>query len=444
MGDRDHCFELLLHYEEQVIEELLPLVRLAMTMPLLNYGLFTNEMRLDFPIAQSDMDLINDLLLIFSRDIFINKLVRRRADYVLHEFLPKEDEITEKNAQPRASIIPHDVESDRVIKSGSLEKNSCGVLSSGGKESLLTYGMLKEIGADVHPLYVNESGGHWRTALTAYRYHKEWEPNCTRVWTNVDRFYNFMLENMRIIRSDFRRVWADTYPIRLCIFPFYVFLLLPIFIERGIGNLLIGSEFDDPRIVPIYHGIPHYFGVYDQTQDYDIRMEEWYKKRIPRMRQWSAVRPISGLVVERILGRRFPHLAALQRSCHSCHFEKDGIAPCGRCSKCLGVLLFLSANGLDPELMNFSKGDILSFPKRVKDGKLRLDSDERDHAFYLASKHGIGCQGMEHPHIETMHVNPQTSDPNHVPRHFRKGLLDIIQEYTGGYSILDGENWIPK
>src|SRR4030042_5652489 len=207
-----------------------------------------------------------------------------------------------------AEIVPKALVEDGTL-SWEVNENGCGVLSRGGKESLLTYGMLKEVGADVHPLYVNESGGHWRTALPAYRHHAKNELNTERVWINVDRFYTFMLDNMRIIRKDHRKVWADTYPIRLCIFPVYVFLLLPIFARRKIGNLLIGSELDDPRALPLFKKIKHYFGVYDQTQDFDLRMEQWYMKRLPGMRQWGAVRPIFGMIVDRVLSKRYPELA---------------------------------------------------------------------------------------------------------------------------------------
>ena len=203
--------------------------------------------------------------------------MRRKNPYILPEFVLSESEVTEENAKPLAKIVPEKVVEDSPISS-ELDENACGVLSSGGKESLLTYAMLKEIGARVYPLYVNESGGHWRTALSAYRHHADNEPNTARVWINVDRFYTFMLDHMRIIRADHRQVWSDTYPIRLCIFPVYVFFLLPIFASKKIGNLLIGSEFDDPRLSPFYKGIKHYYGVYDQTQDFDLRMEEWYRE----------------------------------------------------------------------------------------------------------------------------------------------------------------------
>lgn len=409
-------------------------------MPVLNYGLFSKEIRLKFPVSSSDISLLNDLLEVFTRDIFINKLVRRKNPYILPQFLPLEREVSRENMRPMAKVIPLTLSEDVSISQGCTD-NSCGILSSGGKESLLTYAMLKEIGAEVHPLYVNESGGHWRTALTAYRQFAGDDSNTARVWTNVDRFYTFMLDNMRIIRSDHRKIWSDTYPIRLCIFPVYVFLLLPIFARRKIGNLLIGSELDDPRALPLFEEIKHYFGVYDQTQDFDLRMEQWYLKRMPGMRQWSAVRSISGLIVERMLSKRYPVLAEVQRSCHSCRFEKGSILPCGHCSKCQGVLLFLLANQVDPSIMEYQKEDVSALPERVAKGALRLDEDEREHAIFLSKL--SGSAGKQHSHIETIHLHKPTSDIELIPTRFRTPLLKIMMEYTKGFTKLEGDSWVP-
>jgi len=440
MDSEKHSFPLSFKYEEPLAAEHLPVMRLASVMPILNYGLFTKEIKLLFPVSASDISLLNDLLDVFSRDIFINKLVRRKNPYVLPQFLPLESEVTPENVRPLAKITPIALYDDAPISQG-CNSNSCGVLSSGGKESLLTYGMLKEIGAEVHPLYVNESGGHWRTALAAYRQFVKTEPNTARVWTNVDRFYTFMLDHMRIIRRDHRKVWLDTYPIRLCIFPVYVFLLLPFFVRRKIGNLLIGSELDDPRTSSLFKGIKHYFGVYDQTQDFDLRMEQWYAKRLPGMRQWSAVRPISGMIVERVLTKRYPELAKVQRSCHSCRFENGQLVPCGHCSKCQGVLLFLLANHVDPSIMAYRKEDVAALPERVAQGALRLDEDEREHSMFLSKLSGL--VGKEYPHIETMHLYKPTSDIELVPVHFRKALLRILGAYTSGFTRLEGDSWVP-
>jgi len=443
MTGKRHSFALLARYEEPLAPEHFALLRVASAMPLLNYGLFTREIRLKYPISVADASLLNDLLEIFSKDIFINKLVRRKNPYILPEFALPESDVTEENAKPLAKMVPDGFVKDSLI-SPERNENACGVLSSGGKESLLTYAMLKEIGAEVHPLYVNESGGHWRTALPAYRHHRQTELNTARVWTNVDRFYTFMLDHMRIIRAGHRKIWADTYPIRLCIFPVYVFLLLPVFASRKIGNLLIGSEFDDPRLSPFYKGIKHYYGVYDQTQDFDLRMEQWYRKRMPGMRQWSAVRPVSGLIVERILTKRYPGLARFQRSCHSCHIEKGGVVPCGECSKCLGVMLFLRANNIDPTSMGYKREDAAAFPARLAKGGLRLDEDEREHATFLAFKFEPALKGTEHAHVETIHLHKSTGDLALVPPRFRGALLNIISEYTKGFTVLEKDQWVPS
>jgi hypothetical protein len=410
-------------------------------MPILNYGLFTKKITLKYSISKSDVSLLKDLLDVFSKDIFINKLIRRKNPYVLTEFRLSDEDATEENAKPLASLIPAAVTEDSQLCS-ELDENSCGVLSSGGKESLLTYAMLKEIGAKVYPLYVNESGGHWRTALPAYRHHMKVEPNTGRVWVNVDRFYTFMLDNMRIIRPDYRHIWSDTYPIRLCIFPVYVFYLLPIFASKKIGNILIGSEFDDPHLSPLYRGIKHYYGIYDQTQDFDLRMEKWFEKRILGMRQWSAVRPVSGLIVERILTKRYPELARFQRSCHSCHFLGRDIVPCGNCSKCLGIQLFLKANNINPSIMSYSKKDNNLFPNRLAKGGLRLDEDEREHAAFLAGKYDPSIKGTEHTHVETIHLHKDTGDLQLVPKHYRGPLLKIIKQYANGFTRLQNDSWV--
>jgi hypothetical protein len=441
MERKRHDFALCFRYDEPLGPEQLPLMRMASVMPVLNYGLFAKEIRLGYPISEADISLLNDLLDVFSKDIFINKFVRRKNPYILPGFAPAESDVSEANARPLAKIIPLSLVGDTPISEG-FKENSCGVLSSGGKESLLTYAMLKEIGANVYPSYVNESGGHWRTALPAYRQFLENEPNTARVWTNVDRFYTFMLDHMRIIRLDHRKVWSDTYPIRLCIFPVYVFLLLPVYASKKIGNLLIGSELDDPRVPPYFKGIKHYFGVYDQTQDFDLRMEEWYAKRMPGMRQWSAVRTVSGLIVERILAARYPDLARVQRSCHSCHFVMGKLVPCGKCSKCQGVLLFLLANGVDPSIMGYRQEDITGLPDRLAKGELRLDEDERDHSIFLA-KLEPRLGGKEHLHIETIHLNKPTSDLELVPERFRFPLIKILEKYTKGFTKLEKNSWIP-
>jgi hypothetical protein len=441
LNGKESRFQLTNKYEHELKRDYLPFLRMAFCMPLLNYGLFSEKFLLNFPISKADLDILNDLNVVFSRDIFVNKVADGTNPYILPEFFPKENQIKAEDGEPKAKIMPVKVTPD-VSLASSMDPMRCGILSSGGKDSLLTYGLLKELGANVYPLYVNESGGHWKTALSAYRYHQKTEKNTQRVWTNVDRFYVFMLDHLKFIRPDHRKIWADIYPIRLCIFPFYVFSLLPIFVEESIGNLLLGSEFDDLRYETRYKGIQHYFGVYDQHQDYDVRMNEWYAKRIPGLYQWSALRNISGLVDQRILVSRYPELAKVQRSCHSCHIENGEIYPCGTCSKCLGILLFLLANKSDPIIMNYRKKDIDYFYNKVGTSSLKLDKDEKNQSFFLLKGKGNLPEVTYVDHVEKIHIHPTTCDPNLYPKQFREGLLSILEKYANGYCKLEGDSWV--
>lgn len=411
-------------------------------MPLLNYGLFSEKIQLLFPISKADFSLLTDLNLVFSRDIFVNKIAHGTNPYILPEFFPDTDKITQHDGDPKAVIYSTEIIDDTFIGDGTDPLKS-GILSSGGKDSLLTYGLLKELGSNVYPFYVNESGGHWRTALTAYKYHQKTEPNTQRVWTNVDRFYSFMLDHLRFIRPDHRKICHDSYPIRLCIFPFYIFSLLPIFINERIGNLLLGSEFDDLRYEIQYKGIQHYFGVYDQHQDYDVRMNQWYEKRIHGLHQWSALRNISGLIDQKILVHRYPTLARQQRSCHSCHIKNGVIYPCGTCSKCLGILLYLLANEINPNLMNYQQKDIEYFYTHVGTSSLKLDKDEKDQSFFLLKRKGIAPKVSYVDHVEKIHIHTSIGDPHLYPKQFRDGLLKILENYTTGYCMLKNGQWVP-
>lgn len=435
-------FKLINKYEQGLHENHLPLLRLAFCMPLLNYGLFSKKIQLNFPISKADFSLLIDLNIVFSRDIFVNKIAKGTNPYILPEFFPNPMKIKPTDGNPKAVIHPTRLIANTSIGE-SMDATKSGVLSSGGKDSLLTYGLLKELGSTVYPLYVNESGGHWKTALTAYKYHKKTEPNTQRVWTNVDRFYSYMLDHLRFIRPDHRKIWYDAYPIRLCIFPFYIFSLLPIFIDEKIGNLLLGSEFDDLRCEIQYMGIQHYFGVYDQHQDYDVRMNQWYEKRIHGLHQWSALRNISGLVDQKILVQRYPTLAKQQRSCHSCHIKNNEVYPCGTCSKCLGILLYLLANDIDPTLMKYQQKDIEYFYNNIEASSLKLDKDEKDQSFFLLKQQRSLPKLKCVDHVEKIHVHKLTCDPHLYPKLFRDKLLKIIEEYTTGYCILKNGEWVP-
>ena len=429
----------LIHRYPERISKVEAFAKLVSMIPAINYGLFTPEIRFDFPLDPRDLKFFRDMMEVTARDIFVNRIIRRTG-FVREEYIPRD--VTPEMAEPMAELLPESVEEEPIDFEP--EYNKCAVMLSGGKESLLTYGMMKEVGCEVYPFFYNESGGHWRVAIPAYRWFERNEPGTRRVWSNADRLYTFMERNMRILQN-VGKPRAEVYPIRLFFFAGYSFAFLPLIHKYGIGNLLFGNEYDDPRGLSYeYGGIPHYYATYDQSQDFEKYMTRWFAERGLGIRQWSAVRPITGLIVERVLYNRYPELFKLQRSCHSVHREGEDYVPCGKCFKCNGILTFLLANGIDPTLINYKPEHVEGLAKRIKGGKIRLDRDELEHSLYLIKRRNFDFQldGKPHWHVEMLHFDGRNSGFDAIPEEFREKVYRLLEPYTKGYVYLKGGRWV--
>jgi hypothetical protein len=126
------------------------------------------------------------------------------------------------------------------------------ILSSGGKDSLLSFGLMRDdrrqrAATPCIPLFVNESGRHWFTALNAYRHFREkCAEHRTRVWVNsATASLQLDAPAPALHPQRFRRrLRTDEYPIRLWTVAVFLFGVLPLMRKRGIGRLLVGDEFD--------------------------------------------------------------------------------------------------------------------------------------------------------------------------------------------------------
>ncbi|ASI98639.1 hypothetical protein [Thermococcus celer] len=428
----------LMHTYEERIPRIEAFAKLMSIVPAINYGLFTPEIRFDFTLDPRDMRFFRDMMEVTAKDIFVNRIANP-SEFVRPEVVPKS--LSPGMAEPMAELVPLGVEEEGLDLEP--DPSSSAVMLSGGKESLLTYGLMKELGNDVYPLFYNESGAHWHVAIPAYRWFKENEPNTKRVWSNVDRLYSFIERNMRILRGVGKRK-SEVYPIRLFFFEGYAFAFLPLIYKYGIGNVLFGNEYDDPRGYAPFHGIEHYNATYDQSQDFEKYMTRWFNERGLKVRQWSAVRPLTGLIVERILHDRYPHLFRLQRSCHSVHKEGDDYLPCGTCFKCNGIMTFLLANGIDLGLIGYRDWHVSTLPDRLRKGLVRLDRDELEHSLHLIKRNfpEFPLKGKPHWHVEMIHFDGKNSHIDNVPPRFRGALYSIFEGYTKGYVYLKGDRWI--
>ncbi len=425
-----HEFQLIFSYREdlQITENLAGLI---LTMPVINFTYFAKELVLDFEVSETDISQLNAFINVNNREVFVNAICRRRYDFYKPEAIPKLYEITEANANGLTRLIAKKVIPNAEGKKFSMNNGKAAVLSSGGKESLLTYSILKEAKFDVHPIFFNESGAHWRAAKPAFDSFTQDNNNTTKVWSNADRFYRFCLGLLPFLNQGVIRKRTDTYPVQLFTFPVYIMSMVPVLISRGIPIAFMGNEFDDPKDMPPFHGIRHYHAIFDQTPDFTNMMSSYLLSKGFNLSISSLVYPVTATIVERILIRRYHDIFVLQRSCHSCSSIDGRIIPCGKCSKCMGIIMLILGSDGDPGRIGYKKADIEN--AKISSGKLRLDSDEIEYLYSV---------NKADSHVTGIHVLPFEEYPfSLLPKRIRQAVLPIFMQYTSGVYALDNGSW---
>ncbi len=445
--------DLIYSYEEKVFDpaerESRNLANMIAAQVALNYGLFCNTLVFHGFYDDVDRRFIRDMAENTAREIYVKKFLepnpflvgpavgmkpRKRSKYshAVLEFPGAPQSKSKSLSQPWWS-----------------HRGRHSILSSGGKDSLLTYGLLNEIGREVHPIFINESGRHWFTALNAYRHFKKTVSDTARVWVNSDRLFSWMLRRMPFIRQDFANVRSDEYPIRLWTVAVFLFGALPLMRKRGIGRLLIGDEFDT-SVRKTHHGITHYDGLYDQSIYFDQTITNYFMRKGWIISQFSILRPMSELLIQKILARRYPRLQQHQTSCHATHKEADRIYPCGKCEKCRRIVSMLLAIDVDPAHCGYRTFQVENaLTGFIKRGVTQESSGARQLGFMLQQKGLIPATGSrrknyrKQPEVLSLRYDPKVSPMHAIPVDLRVPLLRIFLKYAGGAMRRVDKKWIP-
>ena len=453
-GTRD-TFELIYRFEEAVFDPSDPvsqnLAAMMAVQPALNYGLFCRKLVFHGMFDDPDRRFLRVMAENTAREITVKKFLQP------NRFItgPAADLAAEKRQRfcqalitfpnaPRGSALPDwslwPTKSDRYA-----------VLSSGGKDSLLTYGLMAEAvdatQGEVHPIFVNESGRHWFTALNAYRHFTLQVPHTARVWVNSDRLFNWMLRHMPFVRKDFSDVRSDEYPIRLWTVAVFLFGVIPLMRKRQLSCLLVGDEFDT-TVRGRYKGIPHYDGLYDQSIHFDNALSRYFLQKGWAIRQFSILRPLSELLIESMLVKRYPDLQRLQISCHAAHEHSGSIKPCGRCEKCRRIVSMLLAVDADPRACGYTREQIDACLKLLGAKGVHQEDAGVQHLLHLlVEKKRIDFQSVAHfnpaprPELLQMRFDSEHSPVNAIPRSLRGVLWRIFLQHTNGAVQRRGRKW---
>ncbi len=419
----------------------------------LNYGLFCKEMVFHGSFDRADQKFIRDMARNTAREIFVKKFLELNP-FIRPDF--KKPPPVRQESYLQAEINFREAEgSTGGERSLRPEKGIDGnarryaVLSSGGKDSLLSFGLLREMGHEVHPVFLNESGRHWFTALNACRHFSAHIPHTTKVWTNADRVFNWMLRHLPFIREDYAKIRSDEYPIRLWTVAVFIFGALPLLLKRRIHRLVIGDEYDTTRRLS-HKRIPNYDGLYDQSLYFDHAVTRYFHRKGWGIGQFSLLRPLSELLIEKMLSERYPELQALQMSCHAAHKMDERIYPCGRCEKCRRIVGMLLAIGTDPRHCGYSSAQIESCKKALVDRGVHQEQAGGEHlAFLLKDRNLLRTDRLgkltarERPEVMKLRFDSERAPFAGIPTDLREDLYRIYLEHASGSVLRNGRTWQP-
>ncbi len=443
--------ELIYTYEEKVFDPDSPesrnLASMIAAQVALNYGLFCREIVFNGLFEKTDRKFLRAMAENTAREIFVKKFLEPNPFLIgaavgLPAVRPK--------AYLRARLIFSDTARTTRLRPWETDPSRHCVLSSGGKDSLLSFGLLDDMGREVHSIFINESGRHWFTALNAYRHFRDNIPNTARVWVNADRFFLWMLRRMSFIRKDFASVRADEYPIRLWTVAVFLFGALPLLRKRGIGRLIIGDEFDTSRRATT-QGIRHYDGLYDQSVWFDEALSRYFNHKGWSVSQFSILRPLSELLIEKILVKRYPHLQEHQTSCHATHKIADRVRPCGKCEKCRRIVGMLTALGEDPTVCGYREDQVAACLKALfTKGVYSQLSAEGGQLFYLLSRcdqvrmpDTVSSTVRPYPEIMQLRFDPAVAPIDGIPEDLRSDLYRLYMQYAEGALERRRTSWQP-
>jgi creatinine amidohydrolase/Fe(II)-dependent formamide hydrolase-like protein len=212
--------------------------------------------------------------------------------------------------------------------------------------------------------------------------------------------------------------------------------------------LLIGDEFDT-SVRKTFHGISHYDGLYDQSIYFDQAITNYFRRKGWAISQFSILRPLSELLIEKNLALRYPQLQQHQTSCHATHKEEDRIRPCGKCEKCRRIVSMLLALDVDPAHCGYRESHIeTSLRGLVEKGVAQETAGARQLGFMLLQKGLIDVPPerrkmfREQPQVLNLRFDPGVSPMNSIPMDLRKPLLKIFMQYADGAMRRIGKKWM--
>lgn len=300
-------------------------------------------------------------------------------------------------------------ENDVIIPTYETELEEKAIINfTFGKESLLTFGICREIGLETELIYFQGLSSSKETRLKRF-YAKKFSFQFNQ---NIIRIKN-ILEYLTI--PEYLKINRNTNWGNMTQLTEYCLASLPIVDFTRSKFILFGNEKSCDNFFYNRDGYKTY-PVFDQSSKWTLSLNNMMKVVTgSKTSVFTIVEPLNEIAIMKILHNRYKDLGRFQFSCFVDEFEFNEIdfnekldgRWCHICSKCARIYLFFKALGIDPRIVGFQ--DNLFRKKYLHNFSLfngkqgntliydysGLGRDEQLFAFYLAFKRGERGKAIE-------------------------------------------------
>ena len=346
----------------------------------------------------------------------------------------------------RNSAFTFDGDKIKKIRLENFNENSCVISLSFGKDSLLSLGLAREIGLKPY-LFMSEEKG----APIEFGYKEKLSKRFSDEFGfKVNKAVN---ETMLMHSFSHFKIESKNQYLVGHLMAEYVFLMLPFAYNHGSKYLFLSNERSCNDYAVDKFGNKCY-AVFDQSSEWTAEMNKMLSS-IGSVKVSSLIEPIGDLAALKILHNRYPELAKYQYSCfpdESRHAENERW--CCNCSKCARIYVMLTAIGINPKDVGFTK-DMLGadskhlYPIFGKKGKKTLydelgtGKNEQIYAFYLAYKNGVKGKLIDEfrkMHLELAKEKEEewrkeffsAHDASSIPQELKRNIYSIYKEELDG------------
>ncbi|MFH1784660.1 MAG: hypothetical protein ABH868_07230 [bacterium] len=258
-----------------------------------------------------------------------------------------------------------------------------------GKDSLLTLGVLREIGLDPVCVYINDTVSPKENRIKLKQIKEvaaEYKLKVHVVTNNIERLNDFETWNTHETCAGYMHMMTG-----------FCLISLPFANYYGARYIVMGNQQDMDFPFVNKEGVRTYPSP-DQCSEWTAHQSSMVNMMNPGTNVISVIEPLTNIAITRVLHSRYSDLGCREISC-DCLDASDEPRWCHDCNKCARISLFMHAVGIDPAQAGFHKK--LLNKKHSKLYALFNGSDvdhyerspeARDQqllAFYMAYKRGI-------------------------------------------------------